>query len=351
MIKRIVYVLLSFAMAVSLCSCGGDVDYNTGGATDNSATETDRTLPQAESTTEPVKFSAEFNGGEVFVNDTAKRAAEHIDPYIKQAVVMLNTVGDHERRFDILDCDYSQRPQKRDDITDPLTLHIYDTLLESAQNYGDYYFNEDDYNSDYFFGNFVDASDAFKADYRCFSLYTDTQMGWKTYEDGYYMPGGWLDSMTDDRDAVKAEVDYYNAVVDRIIEKMPQNMTNYDKCCYFAFVIASVTEYDYDLSSMNCPYPVYPALVQQNCVCQGYAESFYELCKRAGISCWYCRGKSEQGDHAWNRLETEEGYIYMDLTWYDDDEIKDYYRDGWFIYLFMTEEDLAGLGHIVEEIR
>ena len=51
MIKRIAYVLLSFAIAVSLCSCGGDGDYNTGGTTDNSATETDRTLPQTESTT------------------------------------------------------------------------------------------------------------------------------------------------------------------------------------------------------------------------------------------------------------------------------------------------------------
>jgi len=46
MIKRIVYVLLSFLMVVSLCSCGDDGDYNTDGTTDNSVTETDRTLPQ-----------------------------------------------------------------------------------------------------------------------------------------------------------------------------------------------------------------------------------------------------------------------------------------------------------------
>lgn len=351
MIKRIVYVFLSFAMAVSLCSCGGDVDYNTGGTTDNSATETDRTLPQTESTTEPVKFSAEFNGSEVFVNDTAKRAAEHIDPYIKQAVVMLNTVGDHERTFEVLDGDYESRKTQRDKISDPLVLDIYDTVLESAVTFGDYYYHEDDYNTDNFYGTFVSAVDALKIDHGYIFLYTDTDYGWKTYKPGYYMPGGWLDSMTLDRDAVKDEVAFFNSVMDRIIQKMPQNISNYEKCCYFGFLIALVTDYDHYMESIANPYQAYDALVKQNAVCQGYAEAFYALCRRADISCWYCDGTASGGDHAWNMVDTTEGPVYIDVTWYDDPEVNDNYRDGWWMYLFMTEDELGECEHMLENIR
>ncbi|MBQ6930058.1 MAG: hypothetical protein IJN27_07140 [Oscillospiraceae bacterium] len=297
------------------------------------------------------RYAVIFEENETFSDEIAQRAAEYIDPYIKQAVVILNTVGEHERRFDILDCDYSARPKKRDEITDPLTLYIYDTVLERTLAYEDYYFNEDDYDVEYFFGNFVDATDALDIDYGQLSLYSDTQMGWKTYEDGYYMPGGWLNDITDDRDAIKAEVDFYYAVVDRIIEKMPQNMSNYDKCCYFAFVISLVTEYDYEFVTLASSYPAYAALVQQSCVCKGYAEAFYELCRREGISCWSCSGTTINGDHAWNRVETTEGYVYLDITWYDDPELSDHYRDGYFMYLFMTEEDLEYMGHVVERVH
>lgn len=347
--KKFVIYILSVIMALSLCSCSGGAD-SPDISTDSSGTETDRTLPQTTPAEKPVKFEVKFDENEVFTDETAERAAEYIDPYIKQAVAMLNTVGEHERRFDVLECDYSQRPKKRDELTDPLTLYIYDTILEKALNYDDYYFNEDDYDTEFFFGNLVDATDALDIDYRQLGLYTDTQMDWKTYEDGYYMPGDWLNDITDDREAVKAEVDYYYAVVDRIVEKMPENMTNYDKCCYFAFVIASVTEYDQEFVTLADPYPAYAAFIEQSCVCKGYAEAFYELCRQAGISCWCCSGTTINGDHAWNRIETSEGYVYLDVTWYDDPEISDYYRDGWFIYLFMTEDELADAGHIVERI-
>lgn len=349
--KKVSLCILLMFITISLWSCADEKDNLNDDSTDTIVTEVDRNLPQTKPLEEVVKFVAEFDENEVFDNDIDKRAADFIDPYIKQAVIVLNTVKDFEPRFDILDCDYSLRPKKRDEISDPLTLHIYDTILESSLEFGDYYFNEDDYDTNQFFQKFVDATDAIELDCRYITLYTDSQMNWKTYEDGYYMPGNWLDNMSDDREAIKAEVDYYNAVVDRIVEKMPKNMDNYDKCCYFAFVISLVTEYDYDLDTLAMPYPAYPALVQQSCVCQGYAEAFYELCKRVGISCWYCTGTSSEGDHAWNRLETTEGYIYMDITWYDDDEIEDYYRQGDFFYLFMTEETLEEVGHVVQKIR
>lgn len=39
----------------------------------------------------------------------------------------------------------------------------------------------------------------------------------------------------------------------------------------------------------------------------------------------------------------------MDVTWYDSDEEMDDYRDGRWIYLFMTEEDFERYGYILHE--
>ena len=71
-----------------------------------------------------------------------------------------------------------------------------------------------------------------------------------------------------------------------------------------------------------------------------------------GISCWYCTGTatSDSGPHAWNLIDTEEGTLYMDLTWYDDEEIDDHYRDGDFGHLFKTQEDGEYDNYIQESI-
>ena len=52
--------------------------------------------------------------------------------------------------------------------------------------------------------------------------------------------------------------------------------------------------------------------------------------------------------HVWNLLQTDDGPIHVDLTWYDSREpdIYNSYSDGWFGYLMMTEEKLHDYGYI-----
>ena len=82
-------------------------------------------------------------------------------------------------------------------------------------------------------------------------------------------------------------------------------------------------------------------------VCSGYADAFYVLCRHEGIYCVTDAGYSPEQDpanpaesHVWNLLQTDNGPIYVDLTWYDSREpdIYNSYRDGWSGYLMMTEE-------------
>ena len=285
----------------------------------------------------PVRYTVSFDENGDFPDELSRAAAEHIDPSVQRAVELMNTLEEGDR-YAVLDCDYSQRPTRRSGITDPAALAIYDTYVEKASAFEDYIFDESSYETEDFYLSYVTAYEALVVDHKELLMYCDL------YSDNslaYYRPGDWLDSLCEDRETVKNEVLLYHRVVDRILEKMPEGLSNYEKCCYFAFVIAAAAEYDYRLRSLPNPFQAYDALVNGSAVCQGYAQAFYWLCRMEGISCWYCTGTatSDSGPHAWNLIDTEEGTLYMDLTWYDDEEIGNHYRDGDFSHLFKTQED------------
>ena len=56
-------------------------------------------------------------------------------------------------------------------------------------------------------------------------------------------------------------------------------------------------------------------------VCSGYANTFYLFCKAAGLDCEYVRGESvpkkDDFGHAWNRVEVDGTWYYVDCTWDD----------------------------------
>ena len=195
------------------------------------------------------------------------------------------------------------------------------------------------------------ATDALRIDHTELFLYCDGKINGSEYRSGYFMPGDWLNKPCDDRNAIRAEVDLCNAVVERILDKMPDGLSNYEKCCYFTFVLAAANEYDYSEGIFLYDYQAYSAFVKGKALCSGYAQAFYRLCREEGISCWYCRGTTPEGGHAWNMLDTEDGVVYVDVTWYDTDKIAEDYRDGKEQYLFMTQEDFDYYGYEQESCQ
>lgn len=70
----------------------------------------------------------------------------------------------------------------------------------------------------------------------------------------------------------------------------------------------------------------YSALVNGRTVCAGYARAFQYVMTELGIPCYYCTGYSGE-DHAWNIVETDNGYYNVDVTWDDTDpSTYDYYN-------------------------
>jgi len=80
-------------------------------------------------------------------------------------------------------------------------------------------------------------------------------------------------------------------------------------------------EYDSSLSRQNI-YNIYGALVNNVCVCEGYARSFKYLMDEMGIPCVLVigQGTNSQGqteNHAWNYVNVNGNWYAIDCTWDD----------------------------------
>ena len=329
-----------------LSSCGVCELWNTF-SSDTSSINLDETV--SSDTASNDMYTVFFDEHEYFDAEAQRKASERIDYAIMLAVKILNTVDTEP--ISLLDCDYDARPKQRDSLKYPHSIEIYDHILAKVSVFEDYSFHEKDYPGEDLFNLFVSATDALRIDHTELFLYCDGKIDGSEYRSGYFMPGDWLNKPCDDREAVRAEVELCNAVVERILEKMPDGISNYEKCCYFAFVLAAANEYDYSEDIYLYDYQAYAAFVKGKAICSGYAQAFYRLCREAGISCWYCRGTTPEGRHAWNMLDTEDGVVYVDVTWYDTEKIAEDYRDGKEQYLFMTQEDFDYYGYVQESCQ
>ena len=341
--KKNVFRILSVCMLCLLCSCDTitnvTIDAPSDVSTDVSPAVSAITLPKPEPKPE---FKVDFDENEAFADDISRRAAQIIDPAVQTAVTMLNTLPEPE--FDVLDCDYSQRPTERDVYAgEEAVLEWYDFIYENMSALEEFRLDPKDYGGEEaFYFPFYTAESALMVDHREIFLCGAT---WMDENDGsvypvYFMPGDWVSNPCDDKEAIRNEAAVYDRIIDRIFEKMPEGLSNYQKLCYFSFVIAAATEYDHDYEDSASVYAPYDTLVRGRTVCRGYSLTLYELCRRAEISCWNCDGMIPSGYHAWNRVETTEGMRWIDLTWYDEEDITDSYTDGDTRYLFMTQEDI-----------
>jgi len=134
----------------------------------------------------PKPFTVMFEENETFLTEAERKASERIDPSIRKAVDLLNTIDDESIR--ISDCDYETRPKKRDSLKDPRSKEIYDHILAKVSAYEDYCFYTKDYPGEDLFNLFVSAVDALRIDYTELFLYSDGDIIGNEYNSVYFMP-------------------------------------------------------------------------------------------------------------------------------------------------------------------
>ncbi len=68
---------------------------------------------------------------------------------------------------------------------------------------------------------------------------------------------------------------------------------------------------------------IHSAMIERTCVCEGYAEAFQAIMDSLNIPCYIVTGYVN-GPHAWNAVQYENKWYYVDATWGDQVTYIDY---------------------------
>ena len=118
-----------------------------------------------------------------------------------------------------------------------------------------------------------------------------------------------------EKEQMQEEID---AAVTQIISSVPAEYDEYGKIKYIYEYLINTVEY-----VENAPHSqnIYSSLVNHGTVCAGYAKANQYLLNELGIECTYVLGTAAREDktdnHAWNIVQCNGNYYYIDLTWAD----------------------------------
>lgn len=94
------------------------------------------------------------------------------------------------------------------------------------------------------------------------------------------------------------------------------------------YILRQISEYlKNNIVYTSGKYDIKSALIDGECVCNGYALAFNMLANRAGIKSDMCIGEVPDGGmHAWNRVTmSDETQYFYDITFFDTDNPNDKY--------------------------
>lgn len=110
----------------------------------------------------------------------------------------------------------------------------------------------------------------------------------------------------------KAQIE---AVADEMLSGIDNNASQYEKVKFVYDTIIQNTDYQLDSPDNQNIYSVF---INHLSVCQGYAKATQYLLNRLGVEATLVMGTVETGEgHAWNLVNVDGNYYYVDTTWGD----------------------------------
>lgn len=100
--------------------------------------------------------------------------------------------------------------------------------------------------------------------------------------------------------------------VEVILETAPTDGSDYDKALYVYETL--IRENEYNISAQN-NQNILSVFLTHETVCLGYAYAAQYLLRELDVPCTSVFGMSEEESHAWNLIQMDGEYYYMDITW------------------------------------
>lgn len=115
----------------------------------------------------------------------------------------------------------------------------------------------------------------------------------------------------EDKERKKTEIE---EAVNDCLSQISADAPDYDKILYVYEYIVNTVDYDMDAPDNQNIYSVF---VNHRSVCAGYSKATQYLLERLGVFCTYVTGTTQGQSHAWNLVQCEGDYYYVDSTWGD----------------------------------
>lgn len=140
----------------------------------------------------------------------------------------------------------------------------------------------------------------------------------------------------------------YEKRVDKILDKLTDDMTVYKKIKTIHDAIINTAVYDLDAPNND---NIYGTLVKKTAKCDGYAKTFNYICGKAGIRSICVIGDDDASNdnilHMWNKVYYNKQWYNVDVTW--DDPVSDLKHNIIYDY-FMIDDETMFRDHIEQPI-
>lgn len=166
----------------------------------------------------------------------------------------------------------------------------------------------------------------------------------------YYTFTGKYTYTVEERRLLQVKIDSY---VSSALAGISVGASEYEKVKYVYDYIVENTEYDLMAEDNQNILSVF---LNGRSVCSGYAKAMQYLLYRLGVECTMVVGKVESGEgHAWNLVNIDGAYYYVDVTWGDASYILDGEEKSGndmpinYDYLNVTTQELL-MTHIIDNV-
>ncbi|MBD5141205.1 MAG: hypothetical protein HDT25_07325 [Ruminococcus sp.] len=133
--------------------------------------------------------------------------------------------------------------------------------------------------------------------------------------------------------------------VNRVLDGIAPNMSQYDIVKYFHDYICENVVYDDEAENCN---NIYGAFVNKRALCQGMAKAFSYLCGKVGIETLTVTGDADGIAHMWNMVKLGGEWYHIDPT-YDNAESPTYGRYVRYDYFCLDDDTMRSKRNIYEQ--
>lgn len=136
--------------------------------------------------------------------------------------------------------------------------------------------------------------------------------------------------------AIESMEEEIDAEVNRVLNGITPDMSQYDTVKYFHDYICENIVYDDQADNCN---NIYGAFVGKRALCQGMAKAFSYLCSKVGIETATVTGDADGIAHMWNMVKLGGEWYHIDPT-YDNAESATYGRYVRYDYFCLDDETI-----------